>query len=69
MNDEITNRNKQIEVLQSESDIINARHTKYLQTIQDLTNENNRLKQHIEQMTSSIQVNKIETKSKKNRRV
>ena len=47
----------------------NAKHAEYLQTMQDLTDENNRLKQHIEQLTASIQVNKIETKSKKNRRI
>ena len=69
LNDEIINLKKQIESLQSESDGLNARHTEYLLTMQAMADENNRLKQHIEQLTASIPVNKIETKSKKNRRV
>ena len=46
-----------------------SKHTEYLQTMKDLTDENNRQKHIIEQLTASIPVNKIETKSKKNRRV
>ena len=69
LNDEIIKVKKENESLQSESDGLNARHTEYLLTMQAMTDENNRLKQHIEQLTASIQVNKIETKSKKNRRV
>lgn len=76
LNDEIIyfkKENKEYEeALNKKSKLIEEftlKHTEYLQTMQDLTDENIRLKQHIEQLTASIPVNKIETKSKKNRRV
>ena len=76
LNDEIIyfkKENKEFEeALNRKSKLIEeftSKHTEYLQTMQTLTDENNRLKQHIEQLTASIPVNKIETKSKKNRRV
>lgn len=76
LNDEIIylkKENKEFEdALNRKSKLIEeftTKHTEYLQTMQTLTDENNRLKQHIEQLTTPIPVNKIETKSKKNRRV
>lgn len=77
LNDEIIylkKENKEFEdALNRKSKLIEeftSKHTEYLQTMQDLTNENNRLKQHFEQLLiASTPVNKIETKSKKNRRV
>ena len=77
LNDEIINLKKQVEVFEEALigkseliDEITSKHTEYLQTMQDLFEENNRLKQHIEQLLiASTPVNKIETKSKKNKRI